>query len=115
MKLQIMLATWEDISKLDIRVGTILEVAPFPAARKPAFRLTIDFGLLGVRMSSAQITERYTPEGLTGRQVVAVVNLPIKKIAGFQSECLVLGISLSEKGVVLLRPDDGALNGDCLC
>lgn len=109
-----MLFDWQDFSKLDIRVGTILEAATFPAARKPAFRLTIDFGSLGIKRSSAQITDRYTLEDLTGRQVVAVVNLPEKNIAGFMSECLVLGMSLPGKGVVLLRPDIGALNGDCL-
>jgi tRNA-binding protein len=100
--------TVEQFTALDIRVGTILLVEPFPQARKPAYRLLIDFGPLGVKHSSAQITERYEAYELAGRRIVAVVNLPAKRIAGFKSECLVLGVLMEGSGVVLLRPE-GAL------
>ncbi|MDW8393365.1 MAG: tRNA-binding protein [Chitinophagales bacterium] len=94
----------------DLRTGTITEAAPLPKARKPAYRLTVDFGPLGIKKSSAQITERYRAEELPGKQVIAVVNLPAKYIAGFRSECLVLGV-LAEGGVVLLQPDQPVANG----
>jgi tRNA-binding protein len=96
---------------VDLRVGTILHAEPFPEARKPAYRLTIDFGPLGVRRSSAQITELYSPEALTGRRVIAVVNLPVKRVAGFRSECLVLGVPLAGTGVALLQPGEGVRDG----
>ena len=83
--------TFEDFSKVDIRVGTILEVNDFPKAKNPAYQLTIDFGDLGIKKSSAQITTLYSIEDLIGRQILAVVNFPKKQIANFQSECLVLG------------------------
>jgi tRNA-binding protein len=105
------MATIEDFFKLDIRVGTILKADPFPEARVPAIKLEIDFGTLGVKRSSAQITLRYAPDMLVGRQVVAVVNFPPRRIAGFQSEVLVLG-GIPEKGdVVLLQPDQELPNG----
>ena len=104
--------TFDDFLKVDMRVGTILSVMPNEKARKPAFVLEIDFGGLGTRTSSAQITDLYTPESLVGRQVVAVVNFPPKRIAGVKSECLVLG-SIREDGVVtLLKPDPQAVNGE---
>ena len=104
--------TWDDFEKIDIRVGTVLEAAPFPEVRKPAYKLQIDFGdELGIRKSSAQITAHYQPEDLVGKQVVAVVNFPPKQIANFFSECLVLGIYDDQKQVVLLQPGKSVSNG----
>ncbi|WP_431216760.1 tRNA-binding protein [Puia sp. P3] len=88
---------WQDFEKIDIRVGTILEVSDFPKAKKPAYILTIDFGDLGIRKSSAQITHFYEKQELIGRQVMAVVNFPPKQIANFFSECLVLGVYTDKK------------------
>jgi len=96
---------WADFEKVDIRVGRITEARPFPEARRPAFRLGIDFGPLGFRTSSAQITDRYGPQDLVGRLVVAVVNFPPKQIGPFVSEVLVLGAYDAAGAVVLLRPD----------
>lgn len=93
---------FEDFLKVDIRVGTILSAAPFPEARKPAYKLLIDFGPLGQRKTSAQITKRYTCDELVGKQVAAVVNFPTKQIANFISECLVLG-AVNEEDVALLE------------
>lgn len=105
------MATIEDLMKLDIRVGTIIAAESFPEARKPAIKLEIDFGDLGIKHSSAQITNRYACEQLIGRQVVAVVNFPARRIAGFKSEVLVLGGVPQEGDVVLLKPDQAVPNG----
>ena len=108
------MATFDDFLKLDIRVGTIVEAREFEKARRPAYQLQVDFGgELGVKKSSAQITERYTPEELVGKQVLAVVNFPPRQIANFMSEELVLG-TYSAGGVVLITPDKAVENGDKL-
>lgn len=96
--------TWDDFAKVDVRVGRIVAAETFPGARKPAYRLRIDFGALGERRSSAQLTKRYRAEDLPGRLVVAVVNFPPKRIAGFLSEVLVLGAMAADDDVVLLHP-----------
>jgi tRNA-binding protein len=103
--------TFEDFQKVDLRVGRIVRAEPFPKARIPAYRLEIDFGPLGTRRSSAQITRRYTPEELEGRSIVAVVNFPPKQIANFMSEVLVLGAVPEEGDVVLLHPSEEVAPG----
>ncbi len=104
--------SWDDFDKVDMRTGTIIEVIDFPKARKPAYRLTIDFGPeIGVKKSSAQITAHYRKEDLLQRQIIAVVNFPPKQIADFISECLVLGVYDENKDVILLKPDKPAGNG----
>ena len=104
--------TCTEFERTEMRVGTIIEVNDFPEARKPAFQLTIDFGIeIGIRKSSAQITKRYLKEDLIGRQIVAVVNFPKKQIGKFMRECLVLGAVGREGDVVLLSPDFKVDNG----
>jgi len=103
--------TAEDFFHVDIRVGTVLRAELFPEARNPSYKLWIDFGELGVRRSSAQITQLYRPEDLAGRQVVAVVNFPPRKIAGFKSEVLVLGAATQAGHITLLAPDAYAPDG----
>ena len=104
--------TFDDFLKVDIRVGTVLEAAPLEGARKPALRLVIDFGPgVGTRKSSAQITTHYTPDGLIGRQVAAVVNFPPRQIGKFMSEVLTLGFADTGGAVVLFSPDQPVPNG----
>lgn len=108
------MASFDDFLKLDIRVGTIVSAKNFEKARKPAYQLEVDMGEeLGIKRSSAQITDHYRPEELVGKQVLAVVNFPPRQIANFFSEILVLG-TYSEGGVVLIRPDKPVKNGDKL-
>jgi len=108
------MATFDDFMKLDIRVGTIVSAKVFEKAKKPAYQLEIDFGdELGIKKSSAQITDHYTSDELVSKQVLAVVNFPSRQIANFMSEVLVLG-TYSEGGVVLIKPDKEVKNGDKL-
>ena len=108
------MASFEDFMKLDIRVGTIIEAKVFENAKKPAYQLKVDFGSeIGIKKSSAQITEVYKIEDLVGKQILAVVNFPPRQIANFMSEVLVLG-TYSKSGVVLIKPDKQVENGDKL-
>lgn len=103
--------TWNDFEKVELRVGTIVSVADFPEARKPSYKLDIDFGEFGIRKSSAQLTVHYQKEELIGKQVLAVLNFPKKQIANFFSECLTTGVPDREGAVVLLSPDLKVPNG----
>ena len=100
-----MALTWADFERVDMRVGVVVDAQPFPEANRPALKLWIDFGALGVKRSSAQIMDRYGPAELVGRRVVAVVNFPPKQIGPFVSEVLVLGAYDEQGHVILLRPD----------
>jgi tRNA-binding protein len=106
--------SWNDFSKIDIRVGTIVSAEKFPEARNPAYILKIDFGNLGIKKSSAQITSIYNTTELIGSQVVAVVNFPPKQIATFMSECLVLGAVGAANEVTLLQPERHVANGTAI-
>jgi tRNA-binding protein len=97
--------TWEDFEKIEIRAGTITRVEDFPDARKPAYRIWIDFGRMGIKKTSAQITNLYKKEDLLNKQVIAVTNFPPKQIANFTSEVLVLGVVMENNEVVLLEPE----------
>jgi tRNA-binding protein len=104
--------SWAEFEKIELRVGTIVEVEDFPEARKPAFKLKVDFGNeIGVKKSSAQITDLYKREDLLGRQVLAVINFPPRQIGPVRSECLVTGFHRDDGAVVLARPDSNVPNG----
>lgn len=105
--------SFEDFSKVDLRIGTIIEVNDFPKARNPSYQLVIDFGSLGVKNSSAQITNLYTKEDLLNKQIIAIINFKKKQIANFFSECLVLGVYNKNKEVVLLQSTTSSIkNGE---
>ncbi|MEC9487958.1 MAG: tRNA-binding protein [Halanaerobium sp.] len=106
-----MTINWEDFTKVVMRVGTVLQVNEFPEAQQAAYRLMIDFGEHGIKKSSAQITDLYSPEELIGKQVIAVTNFPPKQIANFMSDCLVLGLPVPGEGVILIHPDREAPEG----
>lgn len=104
--------SWQDFERIELRVGTVMAAEPFPEARKPAYKLTVDFGPeVGTRLSSVQITAHYTPDGLKGRQVVGVVNFPPKRIGPFISECLITGFYREDGSVILAVPDKPVPDG----
>ncbi len=105
------LISFDDFTKVDIRIGTIIEVNDFPKANKPAYQLKIDFGVLGIKQSSAQITDLYTKEELRNKQVTAIVNFKPKQIANFMSECLILGVANTQGKIVLLKSSSTVNNG----
>ncbi len=103
--------SWADFEKVELRVGTVVSVEDFPEARKPAYKLAIDFGEFGIKKSSAQITKHYTKEDLVGRQVVGVINFPTKQIGTFMSECLTTGFADENGDIVLTQPERKVPNG----
>lgn len=110
MEIKTELITWDDFAKIDMRVGTIIEAEIFKEARRPAYKVIVDFGALGQCKSSAQITKLYQPEDIIGKQVICVVNFPKKQIANIQSECLILG-AVDGDAVTLLSPERKIENG----
>lgn len=104
--------SWNEFMKVEMRVGTVISAEVFKEVRNPAYKLVIDFGELGTRKTSAQVTNLYTPEELIGKQLIAVVNFPPKQIANFMSECLVLGAVGNDKTVTLLQPERPVKNGN---
>lgn len=106
--------SWNDFEKVDMRAGTVVRAETFPEARKPAYRIWVDFGELGVRQTSAQVTTFYGPEELVGMRVIGVVNLPPKKIAGFESQFLLTGFDHADGGVVLAQPERSVPDGSRL-
>ena len=102
---------FNDFSKIDIRIGTIIKVQDFIEARKSVYKITIDFGVLGLKKTAAQITTLYTKKTLIGKQILAVINLPPKQIANFMSECLILGIQQQDNTVILLHTEEKIING----
>jgi tRNA-binding protein len=105
------MATIEDFHKIEMRTGTVLEAEDFPEAKNPSYKIKIDFGELGIKKTSAQLTKLYKKEDLIGRQIIAVTNFPPRQIGSFMSEVLVLGVVLENKEVVLLQPDRKVPNG----
>ena len=103
--------SWQDFEKIDMRCGTIIDVKDFPSAKKPAYQLTIDFGVAGIKKCSAQLTDFYNKSFLLNKQVIAVINFPSKQIGNFLSECLVLGLYNEDNKVILLQPDRNITNG----
>ncbi len=103
--------SWSDFEKVELRVGTIVKVDDFPQAKKPAYKLTVDFGDFGIKQSSAQLTVHYSKQDLVGKQILAVLNFPKKQIANFFSECLTTGVPDELGAVVLLSPDKKVPNG----
>jgi tRNA-binding protein len=103
--------SWSDFEKVEMRAGKVVDVRDFPEARNPSYKLTVDFGKFGVKKTSAQITKLYKKKDLINKQVIAVTNFPPKQIAGFMSECLILGVVLENKEVVLLKPEREVQNG----
>jgi len=110
MEKQIDTITWDDFSKIDMRVGTIVSAELFKEARKPAYKITVEFGQIGQRKSSAQITKLYSPENLIGKQVICIINFPKKQIATLMSECLIMGV-VDGDIVTLLSPERRVENG----
>ncbi len=108
------LISWDDFDKVELRVGTIIEALAFPEAKKPAFKLKVDFGEFGIKMSSAQITKHYTVENLAGRQIIAVINFPKKQIGKFMSEFLVTGFADENGDILLTTVDQRVPNGSKL-
>lgn len=106
--------SFDDFQKLDIRMGTIIKAADFPNAQKPAYQLIIDFGTLGIKKCSAQITDLYSKEDLINRQIIAIVNFKPKQIANFISECLVLGVANEQNKIVLIKADKPIINGSTI-
>jgi tRNA-binding protein len=108
-------ASWDDFQRLGLRVGTVRRMEAFPEARKPAFRMWIDLGPLGIKRSSAQLTALYRPEELIGRQVICATGLGVKRVAGFESEVLVTGFARADGAIVLAIPDGQVADGSPLC